>query len=62
MLDGRPLTNNNEVDVNIVKCNSNSMFITPATEVEVVDIIKGLKDKVVVLVLVYYYIILLLLL
>jgi hypothetical protein len=36
---------NTEVSVNAVKYNSNSMFLTLTTEVEVVDIIKGLDNK-----------------
>jgi hypothetical protein len=45
ILSGNPLSKNNEVNVNTVKCNSNSMFLTPTTEVEVVGIINGLGNK-----------------
>jgi hypothetical protein len=45
ILSGNPLSKNNEVNVNTVKCNSNSMFLTPTTEVEVVGIIKGLGNN-----------------
>jgi hypothetical protein len=39
------LTKNTENSVNAVKYNSNSMFLTPTTELEVVDTIKGLNNK-----------------
>jgi hypothetical protein len=44
-LSGNPLSKTNEVNVNTVKYNSNSMFLTPTTEEEVVGIIKGLGNK-----------------
>jgi hypothetical protein len=45
ILSGNPSSKNNEDGVNAVKCNSNSMFLTPTTEMEVVGIIKGLSNK-----------------
>jgi CCR4-NOT transcriptional regulation complex NOT5 subunit len=45
ILSGNSLSKNIEVNVNAVKYNSNSMFLTPTTEVEVVGIIKGLRNK-----------------
>jgi hypothetical protein len=36
---------NCEDSVNALKCNNKSMFLTPTTEVEVIDIIKGLGNK-----------------
>jgi hypothetical protein len=35
----------NEIDINIVKYNSNSMFLTPATNEEVIEVIKGMGNK-----------------
>jgi hypothetical protein len=34
-----------EDSVNAIKCNNSSMFLTPTTEREVTDIIKGLGNK-----------------
>jgi hypothetical protein len=35
----------NEDNVNMIKCNSSSMFLTPTNEMEVADIIKGIVNK-----------------
>jgi hypothetical protein len=45
ILSNNQVTKTNEINVNAVKYNSNSMFLTPTTEEEVVDIIKGLGNK-----------------
>jgi hypothetical protein len=45
ILSGNPLSKTYEVNVNTIKYNSNSMFLTPTTEEEVADIIKGLGNK-----------------
>jgi hypothetical protein len=44
-LEDNPLSVTNEVNVNTVKYNRNSMFLTPTTGEEVVDLIKGLYNK-----------------
>jgi hypothetical protein len=44
ILEDNPLSTTNEIHVNTVKYNRNSRFLTPTTEEEVVDLIKGL-DK-----------------
>jgi hypothetical protein len=41
ILDDKPLAKTNGINLNIVKYKSNSMFLTPTTEEEVVDLIKG---------------------
>jgi hypothetical protein len=45
ILNGNSSSKNKEANVNAVKYNSNSMFLNPTTEVEVVGIIKGLGNK-----------------
>jgi hypothetical protein len=45
ILSGNPSSKNNEDSVSTIKCNSSSMFLTPTTEMEVADIIKGLGNK-----------------
>jgi hypothetical protein len=45
ILDDNPLSITNEINVNAVKYNRNSMFLTPTMEEEVVDLIKGLHNK-----------------
>jgi hypothetical protein len=35
----------NEIDINIVKYNSNSMFLTPTTNEEMIEVIKGMGNK-----------------
>jgi hypothetical protein len=45
ILSDNPVLKTNQINVNTVKYNSNSMFLTPTTEKEVVDIIKGLSNK-----------------
>jgi hypothetical protein len=45
IFEDNPLSITNEVKVNTVKYNRNSMFLTPTTEEEVVDLIKGLDNK-----------------
>jgi uncharacterized membrane protein YfhO len=44
ILSGNSSSKNKEANVNAVKYNSNSMFLTPMTEMEVVGIIKGLGN------------------
>jgi hypothetical protein len=44
-LEDNPLLITNEINVNTVKYNRNSMFLTPTTEEEVVDLIKELDNK-----------------
>jgi hypothetical protein len=44
-LEDNPLSITNEINDNTVKYNRNSMFLTPTTEGEVVDLIKGLDNK-----------------
>jgi hypothetical protein len=44
-LEDNPLSITNEINVTTVKYNRNSMFLTPTTEEEVVDLIKGLDNK-----------------
>jgi hypothetical protein len=44
-LNGNSSRKNEEANVNAVNYNSNNMFLTPTTEVEVVGIIKGLVTK-----------------
>jgi glycine cleavage system H lipoate-binding protein len=41
ILSNNPVLKTNETNVNTVKYNSNSMFLTPTTEEEVVDLING---------------------
>jgi hypothetical protein len=45
ILSGNPSSKNHEDSVNTIKCKSSSMFLTPTTEVEVIDIIKRLGNK-----------------
>jgi hypothetical protein len=45
ILEDIPLSITNEINVDTVKYNRNSMFLTPTTEEEVVDLIKGLDNK-----------------
>jgi hypothetical protein len=45
ILVDNPLSITNEINVNTVKYNRNSMFLTPTMEEEVVDLIKGLDNK-----------------
>jgi hypothetical protein len=45
ILRDNPSSKTKEMNVNTVKYNSNSMFLTPTTEKEVVDLIKGLGNK-----------------
>jgi hypothetical protein len=45
ILEDKPLAKTNGINLYRVKYNSNSMFLTPATEEEVVELIKGLDNK-----------------
>jgi hypothetical protein len=45
ILSGNPSPKNYEDSVNAIKCNNNSMFLAPTTEMEVTDIIKELGNK-----------------
>jgi hypothetical protein len=45
ILNGNTSSKNYEDRVNTIKYNSSSMFLTPTTEMEVVEIIKGLGNK-----------------
>jgi hypothetical protein len=40
-----PSSKTNEDNANMIKCNSSSMFLTPSSEMEVADIIKGIGNK-----------------
>jgi hypothetical protein len=45
ILSSNLLPKNTEDSVNIVKCNSSSMFLTQTTQIKVIGIIKGLYTK-----------------
>jgi hypothetical protein len=45
ILNDNPVFKSKQINVNEVKYNTNSMFLTPTTEKEVGDIIKGLGNK-----------------
>jgi hypothetical protein len=45
ILEDNPLSITNEINVNTVKYNRNSMFLIPTMEEEVIDLIKGLDNK-----------------
>jgi hypothetical protein len=45
ILEDKPLPKTNGINLNTVKYNSNSMFLTPTKEEEVLDLIKGLGNK-----------------
>jgi hypothetical protein len=45
ILSGNPSPKTNEDNVNTIKCNSSSIFLTPTTEIKVADIIKGMGNK-----------------
>jgi hypothetical protein len=45
ILEDTPLSITNEIHVNTVKYNRNSRFLTPTTEEDVADLIKGLDNK-----------------
>jgi hypothetical protein len=44
-LEDNPLSVTNELNINIVKYNRISVFLTPTMEEEVVDLFKGLDNK-----------------
>jgi hypothetical protein len=45
MINKNLVLKTNEIDINIVKYNSNSMFLTPTTNEEVIEVIKGMGNK-----------------
>ena len=45
MISKNLIVKTNEIDINIVKYNSNSMFLTPTTNEEVIEVIKGMGNK-----------------
>jgi hypothetical protein len=45
LLSGSPSPKNYEDSINAIKCNNSSMFLTPTTEMEVIDLIKGFGNK-----------------
>jgi hypothetical protein len=46
ILEDMPLAKTNGIHLTVVKFNSNNMFLTPITEVKVVDLINGLGNKI----------------
>jgi replicative DNA helicase len=45
MISKNLVSRTNEIDINIVKYNSNSMSLTPTTNEEVIEVIKGMGNK-----------------